>query len=151
VAPAVAYAKSLEPHHVVAVTVGGEDERADRVKAELWDACDFGVPLENVPSPFRDLSGAVMEYLEELDERWEDDVITVVIPEFVVQRWWQQLLHNQSALALKLRLLVRPNTVVISVPFHLDAHFHALDRLEAEHRGEEEAAERAAAKAPVTP
>ena len=54
------------------------------------------------------------------DARWADDTLTVVIPEFVVDRSWEQLLHNQSALALKIRLLYRPNTVVTSVPWRVD-------------------------------
>ena len=58
-------------------------------------------------------------YLDELDERWQSDTITVLIPEFVVDRWYENVLHNQSALALKLALLDRPGTVVTSVPYHL--------------------------------
>jgi hypothetical protein len=61
----------------------------------------------------------VLEYLDELDAESPDDVITVVIPEFVTD-WKQQWLHNQSALALKVRLLYRPNTVVTSVPVLVD-------------------------------
>ena len=60
------------------------------------------------------------QFLDDLDARYDNDIISVVLPEFVLRRWWEQLLHNQSALLLKGRLLFRPNTVVISVPFHLD-------------------------------
>ena len=59
------------------------------------------------------------QLLDELDKRWGHDYVTVVIPEFVTPHWWQGVLHNQSALALKLRLLARRDTVVVSVPFHL--------------------------------
>jgi hypothetical protein len=55
----------------------------------------------------------------ELDQRWSSDVVTVVIPELVVRRWWQQLLHNQTALWLKARLLFREGTIVTSVPAHM--------------------------------
>jgi len=78
--------------------------------------------LETVNSPYRELVDVVMHYLDELDERWDNDTITVVIPEFVVGGLFSpsQLLHNQSAAALKLALLFRKDTVVTSVPYHVD-------------------------------
>ena len=114
---AVAYARSLHPEHLVAVTVTTDDVDVDRVRAE-WASHRFDVPLEVVESPYRDLTQPVMDYLDELDARWDDDTITVIIPEVVVHRWYHHLLHNQSALALKARLLYRDNTVVTSVPWH---------------------------------
>ena len=60
-----------------------------------------------------------MRFIDELDDEWPDDIVTVVMPEFVVSHWWEQLLHNQSALVLKARLRLRPNTVVTAVPVHL--------------------------------
>ncbi len=116
---AVAYARSLHPEHLVAVTVTTDDVDVDRVRAE-WASHRFEVPLEVVESPYRDLTQPVMDYLDELDARWDDDTITVIIPEVVVHRWYHHLLHNQSALALKARLLYRDNTVVTSVPWHFD-------------------------------
>ncbi len=115
---AVAYAEALSAHHLVAVTVGVDSEATEQIEAD-WAALGLGVPLEVVASPYRELTRPVLDYIDELDERWGDDVITVVILEFVVHRWWEQLLHNQSALSLKLQLLFRPNTVVISVPCHV--------------------------------
>ena len=114
---ALSYARSLHPEHLVAVTVTTDDVDVDGVRA-AWEAHHFDVPLEIVESPYRDLTEPVMEYLDRLDARWDDDTITVVIPEVVVHRWYQNLLHNQSALALKARLLYRENTVVTSVPWH---------------------------------
>ena len=61
-----------------------------------------------------------MRFIDELDARYENDIVTVVMPEFVVTSWWAHLLHNQSALLLKGRLLFRKGTVVTSVPYHLD-------------------------------
>jgi hypothetical protein len=116
---AVAYARSLHPEHLVAVTVSIDDVDAGKVRAE-WATHRFGVPLDVVESPYRDLTDPVMDYLDELDARWDDDTITVIIPEVVVHRWYHLLLHNQSALALKARLLYRDNTVVTSVPWHYD-------------------------------
>ena len=75
--------------------------------------------VHTILSPYRELTGPVLDYLDELDADSPDDVITVVIPEFVTQ-WKTQWLHNQSAFALKARLLYRPNTVVTSVPVLID-------------------------------
>jgi hypothetical protein len=61
-----------------------------------------------------------MRYIDDLDARYEDDFVTVVVPEFALEHWWQQLLHNQSALVLRTRLRSRPNTIVTSVPFHIE-------------------------------
>ena len=57
-------------------------------------------------------------FIDQIDDLADDDVVTVVIPEYVVRRWWEYLLHNQSALWLKARLRFRPNTIVVSVPLH---------------------------------
>lgn len=116
---AVAYAQSLHARHLVAVTVELEPGSTDHVEAD-WAALGLDVPLEVVRSPYRELTRPLLEYIDGLDERWDDDVITVVLPEFLVHGLWEQALHNQSALALKLALLWRRNTVVISVPFHVD-------------------------------
>ena len=77
------------------------------------------IPVHTILSPYRELTGPVLHYLDELDADTVDDVITVIIPEFVTQ-WKTQWLHNQSAFALKARLLYRPNTVVTSVPVLID-------------------------------
>jgi hypothetical protein len=118
---ALDYARSIRPQHLVAVYVCFEDE--DRVVIEeQWQAFGITVPLEIIYSPYRELVAPVERYIDELDDRWDNDTITVVIPEFVVSRWYEHLLHNQSALFLKGKLLFRENTVVISVPYHV-RHF----------------------------
>jgi amino acid transporter len=118
---ALQYARSLRPNHLVAMYVSEDDGDSESLEQE-WEGFRFDVPLEVVHSPYRDLTGAVERYLDELDQRWDDDTVTVVIPEFVAGRLLSptQLLHNQSAGALKLALLFRPNTVVISVPYHVN-------------------------------
>jgi amino acid transporter len=115
---ALDYAKSLRPNHLAAVYVAFEDDDRDSIQRE-WDEFRIDVPLEIVHSPYRELVDAVEAFLDELDARWDNDTVTVVIPEFVVGHWYQQALHNQSALALKLALLFRPGTVVTSVPYHV--------------------------------
>jgi amino acid transporter len=115
---ALAYAKSLRPNHLAAVYISYDD--ADHVAMERqWEEFRLDVPLEIVSSPYRELVDAVEAYLDQLDDRWHNDTITVIIPEFVVEHWYENILHNQSALALKFKLLGRPGTVVTSVPYHL--------------------------------
>jgi amino acid transporter len=117
---ALNYAKSMRPNHLTAVYMASEEEEAQDMQRQ-WETFHLDVTLEIVPSPYRDLVQSVEDYLDELDERWTNDTITVLIPEFVVEHWYENILHNQSALALKLALLDRPGTVVTSVPYHLSA------------------------------
>ena len=116
---ALTYAKSLAPDRLFAVSVVESDEDVRRINEE-WERFGLDIPLQTLYSPYRELAPPVLRYLDEIDEEYSDDIITVVLPEFVLTKWWQQLLHNQSALVLKARLLFRPNTVVTSVPYHLD-------------------------------
>ncbi|HVL26754.1 MAG TPA: APC family permease, partial [Acidimicrobiales bacterium] len=117
---AIAYARSLRPQHLAAVYVSYEDDDREAIERQ-WEQFKLDVPLEIVASPYRDLVEPVERFLDELDARWGNDTITVVIPEFVVGKWWEQLLHNQSALFLKGKLLFRKGVVVTSVPYHVDA------------------------------
>jgi len=116
---ALAYARSLAPSHLVAVSVVSDEDEQHRLE-EQWDEYGIDVPLEIIYSPYRELTRPVLRYVEEIDARYENNMVTVVIPEFVVSHWWSHLLHNQSALILKGRLLFRKGTVVTSVPYHLD-------------------------------
>jgi hypothetical protein len=116
---ALGYAKALHPDRLVALSVGLEDQHVDELRTRWAQLCS-DIDLEVVESPYREFTKPILEFLDGLDRQGANDVVTVVIPEFVVHRWWQQALHNQSALILKGRLLFRPNTVVISVPSQLD-------------------------------
>jgi len=116
---AIRYARSVGAEDAVAVTVAIDEDHADRIRAD-WVRFGIDYPLEVIQSPYRDLTNSVEEYLDELDRRWGHDYLTVVIPEFVLPHVWQGVFHNQSALALKLALRFRPDTVVVNVPFHLE-------------------------------
>lgn len=116
---ALEYAKSLRPQHLVALYVSFEDEDREAMEKQ-WKEFGIDVPLEIVHSKYRELIRPVEQYIDELDRRWANDTITVVIPEFVVGKWYEHLLHNQSALFLKGKLLFREGTVVTSVPYHVD-------------------------------
>ncbi|MEZ5168369.1 MAG: hypothetical protein R2695_18540 [Acidimicrobiales bacterium] len=111
----VAYARSMMPDRLVAVSVvtSAEEEAA---LIDTWDAYEIPVELRTVFSPFRDLTGPVLQVIDELDAERPDDVITVVIPEFILEHWWDQALHNQSALMIKTKLRQRPNTAITTVP-----------------------------------
>jgi amino acid transporter len=116
---ALQYARSLNPKHLVAVSVVSDEEEDAHIHAQ-WAEYDISVPLETVYSPYRELHKPLLRFIDELDAQYRGDVITIVIPEFVVSHWWEHLLHNQSALFLKARLLFRKGTVVTSVPYHVE-------------------------------
>jgi len=113
---ALAYARSVAPDHLLATTVVGDAHEAEVVE-KRWAEYRIDVPLEIVRSPARDVTGATLRFIDELEHRWANSIVTVVIPEVFVEHWWQQLLHNQSALVLKGRLLFRRRTVVTSIPY----------------------------------
>ncbi len=115
---ALRYARSMGFDDLVAISVAIDEEHAERLQAQ-WSDFEISVPLEILESPYRDLTGVVMDYLDALDQRWGHDYISVVLPEAIVPHWWQRVFHNQSALALKMRLQARRDTVVVSVPYHL--------------------------------
>jgi amino acid transporter len=115
---ALSYARSLAPDRLVAVSVVGDPAEQEEL-TKAWDDHNVNVDLHTIYSPYRELTRPILNYLDELDEESPDDMITVIIPEFVTS-WTTQFLHNQTALALKARLLYRPNTVVTSVPVLVD-------------------------------
>ena len=112
----VQYARSLNPDRILAVTVASNDEERKTIE-DQWRAFDVPIELYTLYSPFRELTRPVLQFIDELDDRYKDDIITVVIPEFVTS-WATQWLHNGSAFALKAKLLYRPHTAVVSVPIH---------------------------------
>ncbi|HEU5152418.1 MAG TPA: APC family permease [Iamia sp.] len=115
---AIAYARSLNPDRLLAVTVVADAEQQDAI-TRAWADHEVPVELRTLYSPYRELSRPIMRFVEEYDSEVSDDFLTVVLPEFVLDHWWAQVLHNQSALVLRTRLRARPDTVVTSVPFHL--------------------------------
>jgi hypothetical protein len=115
---AIGYARSLSPERIIALSVVQDPEEERRLH-EQWDEYDIPIELHTVSSPYRELTRPVFSFLDEIDQERDDDIITVVIPESVT-KVSSQWLHNQSALALKARLLYRPHTVVVSVPVHVD-------------------------------
>ncbi|HUS14280.1 MAG TPA: APC family permease [Chloroflexia bacterium] len=116
----LAYARSITDN-VVAVHVAADEEPEAVAKLEAkWHTWIPDVPLVVVESPYRSLFRPLLSYIDALHRQQPDRVLTVLIPEFVTAHWWEQLLHNQSALRLKGALLFRPGIVVTSVPYHID-------------------------------
>jgi amino acid transporter len=115
---AVQYAQSLSPA-AKAVYVETDPERTHRLE-ERWGKWGLGVPLIVLSSPYRSILGPLLQYVDHLQERGGDShVVTIVLPEFLPAHWWQQLLHNQTALLIKGALLFHKNVVVTDIPYHL--------------------------------
>ncbi len=115
---ALAYARATQPSHIEAVTVSVDEAETARLR-EDWERADIPVPLTVVASPYRDITKPVVSYVSRLRRESPRDVVTVFIPEYVLGHWWEQVLHNQSALRLKARLLLLPGVIVASVPYQL--------------------------------
>jgi amino acid transporter len=115
---ALAYAKATHPSHLEAVTVDVDEAETLRLK-EDWERASIPVPLTVIASPYREITRPVVGYVKRLRRESPRDIVTVYVPEYVVGHWWEQLLHNQSALRLKTRLLMQPGVIVASVPYQL--------------------------------
>ena len=116
---ALQYAKSIAPDHVQAVYVDFDEEATAKLR-EKWERWGAGVKLVVLPSPYRELTRPLLRYIARLERKNGNDVVTVLLPEFVPAKWWQHLLHNQSSLMLKGALLFKKGVIVISVPYHLE-------------------------------
>jgi hypothetical protein len=117
---ALAVARATHPHDLTAVTVQ-VDEVETRALAKEWQDRGIPVPLKVINSPYREVTTPLINYMREIRHESPRDVVFVFIPEYVVGRWWEHLLHNQSALRLKARLLFTPGIMVANVPYHLNS------------------------------
>jgi amino acid transporter len=117
VAAALDFAKCLS-RDVHAVYVEIDPARTPSLRAD-WARLQTDVPIEVVPSPYRSWVGVLLGYIDEIRTRDANELVTVILPEFVPSVWWQELLHNQSIFRLKASLLFRPGIVVVSVPYLL--------------------------------
>jgi amino acid transporter len=124
---ALAFARATRPSTLTALSVATSEEEATGLQRE-WNEREIPVPLTILDSPYRDITGPVLDYVGRIRMRSPRDVVCVFIPEYVVGRWWEHLLHNQSAFRLKARLLFRPGVMVTSVPWQLGSAEAALAR-----------------------
>ncbi|MFD8087517.1 APC family permease [Kitasatospora sp. NPDC059722] len=117
---ALAYARLARPHTLEAISVNVDPADTEALRRE-WDERGIEVPLKVLDSPFREITGPVLDYVKNLRRSSPREVVSVYIPEYVVGRWYEHLLHNQSALRLKGRLLFKPGVMVTSVPWQLES------------------------------
>jgi amino acid transporter len=122
----LAYARSISGH-VVAMHVVLDDEQVEQVRAN-WQQWQHQLPAEEethlviIESPYRSLLRPILAYVDAVKQRHPEDILTVIVPEFVVAHWWEYVLHNQIALRLKAALLFRPGVVVLNIPQRLGDH-----------------------------
>lgn len=128
---ALAFAKATRPNSLEGVYVSVDEKDTARLLTE-WDERNTGVPLKVLHSPYREVVRPIIEYATAIRGANPRAVVAVYIPEYVVGRWWEQLLHNQTALRLKGRLLFTPGVMVTSVPYQLRSSGIALEREERE-------------------
>ncbi len=117
---ALAYARATRPDALEAITVSVDDAET-RALVRAWQEADVSVPLKVIASPYREITRPVLDYVKRVSKDSPRTVVTVFIPEYVVGHWWEQVLHNQSALRLKGRLLFMPGVMVTSVPWQLNS------------------------------
>jgi len=127
---AIAYARATRPSQLEAITVNVEPEETLALQEE-WDRRDIPVALKVLDSPFREITSSVVDYVKSVRRGSPRDVVMVYIPEYVVGRWYEHLLHNQSALRLKSRLYFTPGVMVTSVPWQMRSSEGAEERFEA--------------------
>ncbi|KRC63550.1 DNA-binding protein [Aeromicrobium sp. Root236] len=125
---ALSYARVSRPNSLEALTVEFDPAETEALMKQ-WEDLEIPIPLKVVNSPYRELVRPVIRYVKELRKSSPRDIITVYIPEYVVGKWWEQLLHNQTALRLKGRLLFMPGVMVTSVPYQLSSAGRAKKRL----------------------
>jgi hypothetical protein len=115
---ALAYARATRPSDLVALTAQTSLEDTRALQRE-WGEREIPVDLVVLDSPYRDVTGPILDYIAHIRRASPRDIVAVFIPEYVVGHWWEHLLHNQSALRLKARLLFRSGVMVTSVPWQL--------------------------------
>ena len=115
---ALAFARATRPSSIVALTVQTGPQESQRLMEE-WRALHVPVPLVIIDSPYREVTRPILEYVQNVQRQSPRDVVAVYVPEYVVTHWWEQILHNQTALRIKMRLLLLPGVMVTSVPTQL--------------------------------
>ena len=127
---ALSFARATRPHDLVAVTVQVDEAETHQLVDE-WSVRNIPVPLVVLASPYREITGPILDYVRGIRLESPRDVVCVFIPEYVVGRWWEQILHNQSALRLKARLLFEPRVMVTNVPWQLRSSHPVMDEADA--------------------
>ncbi len=123
---AIAYARASRPTVIEAVTANVDDCETERLQQD-WMRREIPITLRILDSPYREITSPIIDYVKEIRTESPNDLIAVFVPEYIVGHWWEQLLHNQSALRLKSRLLFSNSVMVISVPWQLESSEHSFE------------------------
>jgi hypothetical protein len=123
---AIAYARASRPTVIEAITANVDDSETERLQQD-WVRRDIPVTLRILDSPYREITSPIINYVKAIRSESPNDLIAVFVPQYVVGHWWEQILHNQSALRLKSRLLFSNSVMVISVPWQLESSEHSLE------------------------
>lgn len=117
---AISYARASRPNVLEAITVNVDDRESALLEDE-WVRRNIPVTLKILDSPYREITRPILDYVKTLRSDSPNDLIAVFIPQYVVGHWWEQILHNQSALRLRARLLFSNSVMIISVPWQLES------------------------------
>ncbi|WP_286958754.1 MULTISPECIES: APC family permease [Arsenicicoccus] len=127
---ALAYARASRPSTLEAITVAVDPEEGERLQEE-WLRRGIPVPLKVLDSPYREITRPVLGYIASIRRTSPRDLVMVFVPEYVLGRWWESILHNQSAFRIKSRLLFMPGVMMTSVPFQLRSSDDLRDEIDA--------------------
>jgi uncharacterized membrane-anchored protein YitT (DUF2179 family) len=116
---ALTYARAISPN-ITAITVDLDSTATSRLQRE-WAEWAPDIPLIVLDSPYRSIMQPVLHYIDQMEKQKDGSYMTIILPEFVPAKWWQHLLHNQTALMIKAALLFQRGKVAISIPFHLES------------------------------
>jgi hypothetical protein len=128
---ALAFARATRPDVLTALTVNVDDVETRALQAD-WERYDLPIPLTVIESPYREITRPVVDYVKAIRRESPREIVVVFVPQYVVGHWWENVLHNQSALRLRARLQFQPGVMITSVPWQLES---SLGREEADRRG----------------
>jgi amino acid transporter len=117
---ALAFARATRPDHLTALTVNVDDAETRALQTD-WERYDLPVPLTVLDSPYREITRPVVEYVKDIRRASPREIVVVFVPQYVVGHWWENVLHNQSALRLRARLQFQPGVMITTVPWQLES------------------------------
>jgi hypothetical protein len=117
---ALAFARATRPDALTGLTVNVDDAETRALQAD-WERYDIPVPLTVVESPYREVTRPVVDYVKAIRRDSPRELVVVFVPQYVVGHWWENILHNQSALRLRSRLQFQPGVMITTVPWQLES------------------------------
>jgi amino acid transporter len=117
---ALAFARATRPDELTALTVNVDDADTRQLQAD-WERYDIPVPLTVVESPYREITRPVVDFVKNVRRDSPRELVVVFVPQYVVGHWWENVLHNQSALRLRARLQFQPGVMITTVPWQLES------------------------------